>query len=83
MPAAPVAVAPRLARPAVHERSDDLGAEQRADAGEHRPQAAAPVVAQVHRPGARAGGIHGNKGEEAALAALEMASLIARIQGNA
>lgn len=32
---------------------------------------------------ARAGGIHGNKGEEAALAAIEMASLLARIQGNA
>ena len=27
---------------------------------------------------ARAGGVHGNKGEEAALAALEMASLAAR-----
>ena len=32
---------------------------------------------------ARAGGVHGNKGEEAALAAIEMASLIARIEGNA
>ena len=32
---------------------------------------------------ARAGGVHGNKGEEAALAALEMASLLARIEGNA
>ena len=32
---------------------------------------------------ARAGGVHGNKGEEAALAALEMASLLSRIEGTA
>src|SRR4249919_3869058 len=32
---------------------------------------------------ARAGGVHGNKGEEAALAALEMASLLHGLQGAA
>jgi 6,7-dimethyl-8-ribityllumazine synthase len=30
----------------------------------------------------RAGGSHGNKGEEAALAALEMASLIVALRGS-
>jgi 6,7-dimethyl-8-ribityllumazine synthase len=32
---------------------------------------------------ARAGGVHGNKGEEAALAAIEMSSLFSRFQGKA
>ena len=42
-----------------------------------------PEFALIERIRARAGGVHGNKGEEAALAALEMASLLARIEGNA
>jgi 6,7-dimethyl-8-ribityllumazine synthase len=32
---------------------------------------------------ARAGGVHGNKGEEAALAAIEMSSLFSRFEGKA
>ena len=32
---------------------------------------------------ARAGGVHGNKGEEAALAAIEMSSLFSRFEGQA
>ena len=47
---------------------------------EHRLPVANGVLAVEDHAHARAGGAQGNKGEEAALCALEMADLIARLQ---
>ena len=52
---------------------------------DHRVPVANGVLAveDYEHARARAGGVHGNKGEEAALAAIEMSSLFSRFQGKA